>query len=142
MVGQIIEIATASVPSWALDCDGATHLNDDYPELAAVIAPGLVVDGTHFRTPDRVERFGLSGVTVGDQGGEQTHTLNTGELPSHQHSYVSTSLAGSVTLALGSDYTPDTIQADTTGNTGGGSAHNNMPPWEGTRYVIVAKSHG
>jgi microcystin-dependent protein len=153
MVGEIIELATDTVPSWALVCDGATYANADYPELAAVISAGLVVDGSHFRTPDRVNRFGMYGPPTGVQGGENTHVLTETEMPAHTHTDAGhhhteegigvalSSVCGDIECFSAAPETNDTstaaadIQA-----TGGGAGHNNLPQYEGTMFVIVAMS--
>lgn len=154
MVGQVIELGTNSVPAWALLCDGTTYLGADYPELWAVISDGLKTDGTHFRTPDRINRFGMGGPPTGTQGGENSHVLTVTEMPAHAH----TDLGHTHTdlepfgefLALGPGEEPVVLAAapGITGsgnaniqNTGGDAGHNNLPQYEGTIYVIVATSH-
>jgi microcystin-dependent protein len=154
MVGEIIELATSTVPDWALECDGAEYLRADYPELVAVLSPTFFTDSTHFRVPDRDHRFGLYGPPLAFQGGEAEHTLITAEIPAHAHTdlghdHAYTSPFGEF-LALGPGEEPVVLSGvpavTATGsaniqNTGGGDPHNNMPPWEGTMIVIVARSH-
>lgn len=65
--------------------------------------------------------------TAEETGGAKTHTLTTNELPSHAHSLA---LTGGVGLGLLGGGAASGV--GTTGNTGGGAAHNNMPP-----YLVV-----
>jgi microcystin-dependent protein len=153
MVGEVIELATDTVPAWALVCDGTTYADVDYPELAAVISAGLRVDSTHFRVPDRVNRFGMYGPPTGVQGGENSHVLTVTEMPSHTHTDAGhTHTEEGIGVALATicgeiecfSASPETNNTGTghadIQNTGGGAGHNNLPQYEGTVFVIVAVS--
>ncbi len=71
---------------------------------------------------------------AGTTGGEEKHTLTTAELPAHTHRgsqyYVNSAGQGTVTqLASGSSYGFGYGATYESSETGGGSAHNNMPPY-------------
>jgi microcystin-dependent protein len=138
VIGQVIELSLADPPAWALRCNGATYANVDYPELAAVIHAGLIVDDDHFRVPDRDRRIGVDGFYPGMQGGEETHVLTIAELPVHDHPQDQWSTAPSVVLGELPGFEAAPV-AGNTGLTGGGDAHENMPPYEGSQFFIIAR---
>ncbi len=91
-------------------------------------------DGTN-GTPDLREKFvrGAPDETeAGGTGGEAEHTLTTDEMPSHTHTF---SGKGS---SAGSSYGSGTYVWDTkaTNATGGGAAHNNLPPYYNILYIM------
>lgn len=70
---------------------------------------------------------------AGNTGGEAAHTLTESEMPSHKHSIWFPNDGGEQSAAIGY---PDTgskntyyAEASKTSGTGGGAAHNNMPPY-------------
>jgi len=64
---------------------------------------------------------------AGSTGGEATHVLTTNEIPSHTHPIGAT---GSGLTEAGNDYfNPLSTVPGVTGSTGGGLAHNNLPPY-------------
>ena len=73
--------------------------------------------------------WGISATdTIGSTGGESTHILTVGEIPSHTHSITYTTTDGhyggsSNEVRHNGEYTAYT------GYAGGGAAHNNMPPY-------------
>lgn len=141
-IGEIRAFASAIIPQGSLLCDGGTYDRVDYPELYAVLAPAYIVDVDTFIVPDLRDKFVLGAATspdIGSLGGEATHTLTEGEIPSHSHTIplTATTLAlepGEVTVT-----TPIPILTANTGNTGGGGSHNNIPPFEALGYYIVAR---
>ncbi len=133
--------AGASPPTGWLVCDGSTLLIADYAALFAVCGTTYGGNGTtNFKLPDRLGRFdlgsgagsGLTSRTLGAAGGEEAHVLIVSEMPAHHHSY--TGLGGSPS-STGFGNSGGTQQ---TGDTGGGGAHNTMPPFLATLPIIKA----
>lgn len=92
-------------------------------------------------TPDLRGRFILGGggsYNPGDVGGEAEVTLTKSQIPTHTHKLYVTegefTGTGMNTLAYGKAgvYTSNY----TGGNTGGGEAHNNMPPYYALCYIM------
>lgn len=94
----------------------------------------------------------LTNRPVGSVGGEETHTLTNSELPSHRHTvplrnssgisgsaqYVLGGATGSVNAVLSTDLQTNSAVTDLTG---GGQAHQNMPPYLATNWLIRYKSN-
>ena len=90
--------------------------------------------GTWTRITGRFLLAQGGGYSAGSTGGEATHTLTTNEMPAHKHtSYrnlVNTTGSGtSMQTASGSTYGTAYGTAYDTSEVGGGTAHNNMPPY-------------
>jgi microcystin-dependent protein len=124
--GEVTLFAGSNAPSgWAL-ADGSLLPIVGYEELFEEI--GMTYGGngtTHFALPDLRGRTaigagqgpGLSNRALGQQVGAESHILTTSELPAHSHTLPG--VGGS------------------TGTTGGGTAHSNMQPSLGLKYIIA-----
>lgn len=84
---------------------------------------------------------GGTGIAVTDKGGEDEHTLTEAEIPAHTHGpddTTVTAFAGvsSTTGAQdGATVANGLTNFSLTGATGGGEAHNNLPPYYGVYFI-------
>lgn len=143
-IGTIQFTASDELPGYALWCDGAEYDQSAYPDLFSKIGTFYGSSGAgKFNVPNLCRRFPIGtdglgqGFDLADTGGEQTHTLTTQELPNHSHS-VHAHLASMAQLGVGEPVTIPDILTGETGATGGGNAHNNMPPFLALNAYIIA----
>lgn len=101
--------------------------------LYSHVSPAELYGGTWSRISNAFLWATTSGGTIGQTGGEQTHTLTVDEIPSHDHSIsVAHTLQGSTSAMNTIRYNNDPSDypgALKTAKVGGGKAHNNMPPY-------------
>lgn len=128
------ETATLSeYPAKIAEIKTGADLLEVYPVGAIYLSvnstnPSTLFGGTWQRIQDVFLLAAGSTYSAGSTGGEATHTLTVDEIPSHDHSIGDISKRG---VAAGSGvaycyYKSSTIE---TSKTGGGAAHNNMPPY-------------
>lgn len=98
--------------------------------------PSTLFGGTWTRIQDRFLLAAGSSYTAGSTGGEATHTLTVDEMPSHQHTAdFWSSKAGNAGYegSCATNYDcwnrPTERATSPVQATGGGQAHNNMPPY-------------
>lgn len=147
MIGTILPSISASLPAWALWCDGSTYDKAQFPDLYESIHPDFKDTGAEtFTLPDLTGRF-LMGTNdideVGQVGGEAEVTLTEAQMPSHSHEYQPRI---DMNLDLESPGAPDILGAgitplltNVTFETGGDQPHENRPPFFKVRFFIVAK---
>lgn len=144
-IGAIAPYAGTTTPQNWLLCDGREVSRETYSQLFAVIGTtwGAGDGSTSFNLPDLRDKFpvGAGGdIDLAETGGEKEVKLTNEQIPSHQHTVGSSpeNPSGSYKVLLnGKGYSNDLQVA--TSFTGGGKAHNNMPPYAGSYYIIKAK---
>lgn len=98
--------------------------------------PSVLFGGTWERIESRFLYGSINGQGVGTTGGEETHTLTINEMPSHNHGLRTDwgDNNGNVIIQRASSGNRLSVDQNTkyTNSTGGGQAHNNMPP-----YIMV-----
>ena len=125
---------------------GKTILEQTYPVGAIYLSvnntsPASLFGGTWQQLKDRFLLGAGDTYTNGNTGGEATHQLTVDEMPSHDHwvknenktKWLGFQGANLPAESLGFTITSNGIDARwKTTDTGGGQAHNNMPP-----YLVV-----
>jgi microcystin-dependent protein len=149
-VGTVLPTVQSAAPStdWLL-CDGASYLRTDHTALFAALggasSPYGLPDGTHFNVPDLRGRVpvGADGAggrltasdALGNTGGEEKHPLTTTENATHSHGILNTVVNGA---GVGNFVGGGGLGVTTGGtiNSGNGTPHNNMQPYQIVNYLI------
>ncbi len=138
---------------WAL-CNGQLLPINQNQALFSLLGTTFGGDGrVNFALPDLRGRTPLhvgSGHTLGERGGEQSHTLSIAELPTHTHVLNGTTNTSANTpsntsvlgksapqAAYGAPANLATMDASSIGNTGGSQAHLNMQPFLVLNFCIA-----
>ena len=168
-IGEIQMFGFTFPPRGWADCNGQLLPIAQNTALFALLGTTYGGDGrTTFGLPDLRGRVpihtgtgpGLANRALGSRGGNESETLNTGQIPAHTH--IATSQARAVTPAGNSNDAANNFWADDAGvssgtyhtgpanatmnndaittsvqSTGGGMSHNNMQPYLTVRFCIA-----
>jgi microcystin-dependent protein len=166
-----------AMPAWVtactnvpyLLCDGSVYNVSAFPSLGAKLLGKFGGNGaTTFAVPDSQGRVllpydgtgtritvsgcGINGQTIGASLDQETHTLTTPEIPSHNHGVTDPGHThpNSVPVAIsqanappggfgynGFTSTPSATTGISIQNTGGGAAHNNVQPSQVTGIMVI-----
>jgi len=147
-----IRIFSFNFPSqgWAF-CDGQLLPINQNQALFSLLGTTYGGDGeVNFALPDLRGRIPIhfdGQFTLGDSGGEETHTLSVNEA-AHSHPALGSSAAGNLPTPANNDWAQTTQKsyassANTTMNpltltaAGSGQAHNNVPPYLTLTFCIA-----
>lgn len=155
--GTITMFAGTTAPNGWLMCDGQSYSISTYRDLYNAIGTTYGGYGQSFQVPDLRGRFPVgkdTGTfsTLGGKGGEEKHTLTVAEMPNHRHSGNDRAWHDKQKRNGRQNYAPLnqdrgswmanaandglTNQDTESGATGGGQAHNNLPPYLSLNFII------
>lgn len=138
---------------WAM-CNGQILPINQNQALFSLLGTTYGGDGrVNFALPDLRGRVPLhtgNGLTLGEKAGEENHTVNIGEMPTHLHFLSASSSDGNTNVpanntvlarTLGNTYTNPAnltaMNAAATGAVGGSQPHINLQPYLVLTFVIA-----
>jgi microcystin-dependent protein len=140
--GQAVSRSTCSGAFSAMSTtygagDGSTTFN--LPDLRGRVAAGQDdMGGTSANRLTDAVTEGLNGDTLGDTGGEETHTLTIAQMPSHTHNsqFHATTGGGNGYLEANNNQSSTAGTTSPTTSTGGDGAHNVVQPTIILNYIV------
>lgn len=140
--GTIAMYGGGSAPSGWLLCDGSGYSTGSYGNLFSAIGYNYGGGGGTFYVPDFQNRqpYGPGSRWLGDTGGEESHTLSTGEMPSHAHSLTTTGDGAGAGGSVPSFYDSTPSSSVSTNSAGGGGSHNVLDPYLVVQFIIKTKA--
>jgi microcystin-dependent protein len=152
-LGEIRMFAGNFAPAGWMFCSGQNLPISEYETLFNLIGTTYGGDGeSTFDLPNLQSRVPVhmgSGGVIGEQGGVESVTLTTQQLPKHSHSWLATNSAAqnaspnSNAMAQGtatvySTQNPDTAMNNSVvSNVGGSQSHDNIQPFICINYIIA-----
>lgn len=146
-IGTILPFSGGTLPTGYLFCDGSAISRTEYAGLFNVI-------GTSFGAGDGSTTFNLPNLkgkvpvgldssdsdfdTIGETGGEKTHTLTVSEMPSHSHSTAIDGGSGSNYVVGSFSTNKSPLYYVPTDSKGGNQPHNILQPYMVVNYIIKA----
>lgn len=147
--GVVMPYLSEITPTGWLQCHGAAVSRTTYANLFAVIGTryGAGDGGTTFNLPDFRGRVlvgagngtGLTLRSLGDEFGEETHTLITQEIPSHVHDIVGNPLGGTnqpAQVVIDDDIVTGSPITKQTSSVGADQPHENCQPSAVAFFII------
>ena len=155
-IGTILPYSKSTAPTGYMICDGSAISRTTYAELFSII-------GTTFGSGDGSTTFNIPNLkgrvpvgydstqtefdTLGETGGEKTHTLTIAEMPSHDHNVANPSITYSNLVLMAKAPNKQGLSQNGSGSgdwewnrgvpaQGGGQAHNNLQPYLVLNYII------
>ena len=148
-IGTIVPFSgdISAIPNGFMLCDGSAISRTTYATLFSIIGTtyGAGDGSTTFNIPNLKGKtlVGLDSEdndfdTLGETGGEKTHTLTVDEMPSHDHNvnFDQSTGGGTSWLKSGGNSGGPYIGYGFVNSTGGGQAHNNLQPYITVNYII------
>jgi microcystin-dependent protein len=152
-IGQILMVSFSFAPKGYALCNGQVLPINQNTALFALLGTFYGGNGTtNFALPNLQGATPLhvgTGFTIGQAGGEATHTLIQGEMPSHTHQLLGDPDAATTSAAAGHVWASNTaspystLGSNTTMNptaigiAGGSQPHDNFQPYLVINFVIA-----